>query len=110
MVGPVLAGLLAQKRVVRTQVRKPSGKGETWYDAWRTATNTEFLAAKIEEMGLMPAVEAQKAPETAETRPEPTRGVQEAEEFVAPNSSPEYDGLEDSKPWSRKASIWERSA
>ena len=28
---------------------------------------------------------------------------------VAPGPSPEYDRLEDSKPWSRKPSIWERS-
>jgi hypothetical protein len=54
VVGPVLTGLLEQKKVVRTQIRKPSGKGETWYDGWRLATNTEFLAAKIEELGLTP--------------------------------------------------------
>src|SRR5262245_1086199 len=37
-------------------------------------------------------------------------GVHPGGKFVAPDPSPEYDGLEDSKPWSRKASIWERSA
>jgi hypothetical protein len=36
-------------------------------------------------------------------------GVDPGRKFVAPDPSPEYDGLEDSKPWSRKASIWERS-
>jgi hypothetical protein len=52
--GPVLAELLKQKKVVRTKVLKSSGNGETWYDAWRLATNDEFLAAKIGEMGLIP--------------------------------------------------------
>jgi alkylated DNA nucleotide flippase Atl1 len=55
VMGPVLAGLLGQKPVVRTRVRKSSGKGETWHDAWRVATTPEFLAAKIDEMGLAPA-------------------------------------------------------
>jgi alkylated DNA nucleotide flippase Atl1 len=55
VVGPVLAGLLGQRRVVRTQVLKSSGQGEKLYDAWRLATNPEFLAAKIGEMGLVPA-------------------------------------------------------
>jgi hypothetical protein len=36
-------------------------------------------------------------------------GVHPGGKFVAPDPSPEYDGLEDAKPWSRKASIWERS-
>ena len=36
-------------------------------------------------------------------------GVHPGGKFVAPDLSPEYDGLEDSKPWSRKASIRERS-
>jgi len=56
-VGPVLAGLLGQKRVVPTQVLKSSGQGEKLYDAWRLATTPEFLAAKIDEMGLVPADE-----------------------------------------------------
>jgi hypothetical protein len=34
-------------------------------------------------------------------------GVDPGRKFVASDPSPEYDGLEDSKPWSRKASIWE---
>ncbi len=54
VVGPVLAGLLGQKRVVRTRVLKPSGQGEKGYDAWRLASGTEFLAAKIDELGLAP--------------------------------------------------------
>jgi hypothetical protein len=36
-------------------------------------------------------------------------GVHPGGQFVAADPSPEYDGLEDSNPWSRKASIWERS-
>jgi hypothetical protein len=54
VVGPLLAALLVQKKVVRTQVRKSSGQGEKLYDAWRLASNNEFLAAKIDEMGLVP--------------------------------------------------------
>jgi alkylated DNA nucleotide flippase Atl1 len=53
VVGPVLAGLLGQRRVVPTQVLKSSGQGEKLYDAWRVATTPEFLAAKIDEMGLL---------------------------------------------------------
>src|SRR5262249_29212645 len=37
-------------------------------------------------------------------------GVHPGVKIVAPALSPEYDGLEDSKPRPRKASIWERSA
>jgi alkylated DNA nucleotide flippase Atl1 len=76
VVGPALAGLVGQKRAVPAQVRKPSGKGETWYPAWRLATNNEFLEAKMKEMGIEPAVEAEKAPEAAGKRPGRARGVQ----------------------------------
>src|SRR5579875_154684 len=34
-------------------------------------------------------------------------GVHPLRKFVAPDPSPEYDGLKDSKSWSRKAPIWE---
>jgi alkylated DNA nucleotide flippase Atl1 len=67
VVGPVLAALVGQKKVVRTRVRKSSGKGETWYDAWRLASNTEFLGARIEKMGLAPAGPQRRA---AGKRPE----------------------------------------
>jgi alkylated DNA nucleotide flippase Atl1 len=70
VVGPVLAALLEQKRVVRARVRKSSGKGETWYDAWRLASNNEFLAAKIGEMGLVPAGPKRRAAEKWQKRPE----------------------------------------
>jgi replicative DNA helicase len=56
-VGPVLTGLLEQNRVVRTHVRKASGQGEKLYEAWRVAGRVEFMAAKIEEMGLVPTGE-----------------------------------------------------
>jgi alkylated DNA nucleotide flippase Atl1 len=79
VVGPVLAELLEQKKVVRTQIRKSSGKGETWYDAWRVATNTEFLAARIEEMGLSP-VGAEEAGGQVERRPSDSRGRREDED------------------------------
>jgi replicative DNA helicase len=69
VVGPVLTGLLGQRKVVRTQVRKSSGKGETWYDAWRVASSGEFLAAKIEEMGLVPAEEGEGVPKGPRRRP-----------------------------------------
>jgi hypothetical protein len=61
VVRPVLAGLLGQRRVVPTQVLKSSGQGEKLYDAWRLATTPEFLAAKIDEMGLLPADEGVEA-------------------------------------------------
>src|SRR5262249_24149642 len=54
VVGPVLAALLQHEQVVRTQIGKSSGKGETWYDGWRLATSKEVLVAKIEEMCLVP--------------------------------------------------------
>jgi hypothetical protein len=70
--GPVLATLLERKKVVRTQIRKSSGKGETWYDAWRLASNNEFLAAKIEKMGLVPS----DASERSQKRPAGITGDQ----------------------------------
>jgi alkylated DNA nucleotide flippase Atl1 len=71
VVGPVLTGLLEQKKVVQTQIRKSSGQGEKFYDAWRLASNNEFLAARIEQMALMPvrAVQANVEPEKVEKRP-----------------------------------------
>jgi replicative DNA helicase len=54
VVGPVLMGLLEQKKVVRTQVLKASGPGEKLYPAWRLASTVEFMAAKIAELGLVP--------------------------------------------------------
>lgn len=68
VVGPTLAVLLERKKVVLTQIRKPSGQGEKWHPAWRLASNQEFLGAKIEEMGLMPSPAA-KATGEAEKRP-----------------------------------------
>jgi alkylated DNA nucleotide flippase Atl1 len=59
IVGPVLTALLETKKVVRTQIRKSSGQGEKQYDAWRLASSVEFMAAKIEEMGLLPPGEEQ---------------------------------------------------
>ncbi len=41
-----------------------------------------------------------------QTRP----GVHPGGKFVAPGPSPGFDGPEAAKPWSRKTSIWERSA
>jgi hypothetical protein len=60
-VGPVLTALLGQKRVVCCQVRKRSGQGEKWYDAWRLASPTEILLAKVEEMRLAPTAEDGRA-------------------------------------------------
>ncbi|MBM4070266.1 MAG: hypothetical protein FJ271_15120 [Planctomycetes bacterium] len=49
VVGPVLANLLARSKVVRTQIKKKSGQGETPYDAWRLASATEIVAARMNE-------------------------------------------------------------
>jgi alkylated DNA nucleotide flippase Atl1 len=76
VVGPLLTALMEQKKVVRTRVRKSSGKGETLYDAWRLATNNEFLAAKLEQMGLVPKG-TEKAAETILARRKGVKGKQE---------------------------------
>ena len=81
VVGPVLLVLAGQKKVVPTQVRKSSGQGEKFYPAWRLATTTEFVSAKIEEMGLMP-VEA------------PTAASEKRE-----MAFPKRPGEEDDKDW-----------
>jgi replicative DNA helicase len=62
VVGPLLAELAAERRVVPTQVRKASGQGEKLYDAWRPASHIEFMAAKMDEMGLTPSEGAGKRP------------------------------------------------
>jgi alkylated DNA nucleotide flippase Atl1 len=76
VVGPVLTALLEKKQVVRVQIRKSSGKGETWYDAWRLATTKEVLVAKIEEMGLVPS----SATERPQKRSEGINGDQDGED------------------------------
>jgi hypothetical protein len=68
----VLAGLLGEKQVVRRQIRKSSGQGERWYDAWRLPTVKEYMTGKIEEPGLMRPV----ADEASQTVPVGDKGGQ----------------------------------
>ncbi len=49
VVGPVLVNLLARNRVVRTQIMKKSGQGETPYEAWRLASANGIMAPGIND-------------------------------------------------------------
>jgi hypothetical protein len=99
VVGPVLTGLLEQKKVVLTQVRKASGQGEKLYPAWRLASNNEFLAAKIAEMGLTPTTEG----ETGKRRPVKRKdGQEEKEDTDWLDEFAERSGVEGAEPESVK--------
>jgi alkylated DNA nucleotide flippase Atl1 len=90
IVGHLLITLLEQKKVVQTQVRKSSGQGEKSYDAWRLATNSEFLVAKVEEMGVVPPFVAAKVAERVGKSP-----VGSAEDKKDKKDKKDMDWLDD---------------